>query len=211
MVPAPSASSGEGPARSAHETLGRTLQLLWSERQHPELGPSGLRHGSGLVQMAAPSQPAYASHVGAVQSTTGAHPASPAACCGEDMGRIATSRISGGAGWWKSPCPVLVRASGEQSPGATRHHLCRSQPLSLSPNQPTNVTAVPRLWTRRALRNTRTQRRPMAVRLALMVEKPRTRHRRRIQLRPQAPEPTPSPSGRRDSSFRGTRPPVVRQ
>ena len=29
--------------------------------------------------------------------------------------------ISGGAGWWKSPCPDLVRASGEQSPGATRH------------------------------------------------------------------------------------------
>ena len=36
------------------------------------------------------------------------------------MGRIATRHISGGAGWWQSPCPVLVRASGEQSPGATR-------------------------------------------------------------------------------------------
>ena len=37
------------PARSAHETLGRTLQLLRGERQHPKLGPSGLRHGSGLA------------------------------------------------------------------------------------------------------------------------------------------------------------------
>ena len=30
------------------------------------------------------------------------------------------SHISGRAGWWKHPSPVLVRASGEQSPGATR-------------------------------------------------------------------------------------------
>ena len=30
------------------------------------------------------------------------------------------SHISGRAGWWKPPSPVLVRASGEQSPGATR-------------------------------------------------------------------------------------------
>ena len=29
------------------------------------------------------------------------------------------SRISGGAGWWKSPSPDLARALGEQSPGAT--------------------------------------------------------------------------------------------
>ena len=30
------------------------------------------------------------------------------------------SHISGRAGWWKPPSPVLVRASGEQSPRATR-------------------------------------------------------------------------------------------
>ena len=30
------------------------------------------------------------------------------------------SHISGRAGWWKPPSPVLVRASGEQSSGATR-------------------------------------------------------------------------------------------
>jgi group II intron reverse transcriptase/maturase len=28
-------------------------------------------------------------------------------------GRLAASHFSGGAGWWKSPCPDLVRASGE--------------------------------------------------------------------------------------------------
>jgi hypothetical protein len=27
------------------------------------------------------------------------------------------SHISGGAGWWQSPSPVLVRASGAQGPG----------------------------------------------------------------------------------------------
>ena len=71
-------------------------------------------------KMAAPSQPAHASHVGAVQPIVGTLPASPAAGCRADMGGVATRHISGGAGWWKSPCPVLVRASGEQSPGATR-------------------------------------------------------------------------------------------
>ena len=34
-------------------------------------------------------------------------------------GRIAMSHITERAGWWKPPSPVLVRASGEQSPGAT--------------------------------------------------------------------------------------------
>ena len=71
-------------------------------------------------KMAAPSQPAHASHVGAVQPIVGTLPASPPAGCRADMGGVATRHISGGAGWWKSPCPDLVRASGEQSPGATR-------------------------------------------------------------------------------------------
>ena len=119
-VSAPPTPTGRGPARSAHETLGRTLQLLRSERQPSKSGPSGSRHATGLAQMAAPSQPAHASHVGAVQPIVGTLPASPAAGCGADMGGVATRHISGGAGWWKSPCPVLVRASGEQSPGATR-------------------------------------------------------------------------------------------
>ena len=119
-VSAPPTPTGRGPARSAHETLGRTLQLLRSERQPSKSGPSGSRHATGLAKMAAPSQPAHASHVGAVQPIVGTLPASPAAGCRADMGGVATRHISGGAGWWKSPCPVLVRASGEQSPGATR-------------------------------------------------------------------------------------------
>ena len=116
-VSAPPTPTGRGPARSAHETLGRTLQLLRSERQPSKSGPSGSRHATGLAKMAAPSQPAHASHVGAVQPIVGTLPASPAAGCRADMGGVATRHISGGAGWWKSPCPVLVRASGEQSPG----------------------------------------------------------------------------------------------
>ena len=115
-VSAPPTPTGRGPARSAQETLGRTLQLLRSERQPSKFGPSGSRHATGLAKMAAPSQPAHASHVGAVQPIVGTLPASPAAGCGADMGGVATRHISGGAGWWKSPCPVLVRASGEQSP-----------------------------------------------------------------------------------------------
>ena len=120
MVSAPPTPTGRGPARSAQETLGRTLQLLRSERQPSKSGPSGSRHATGLAQMAAPSQPAHASHVGAVQPIVGTLPDSPAAGCRADMGGVATRHISGGAGWWKSPCPDLVRASGEQSPGATR-------------------------------------------------------------------------------------------
>ena len=130
-VSAPPTPTGRGPARSAHETLGRTLQLLRSERQPSKFGPSGSRHATGLAKMAAPSQPAHASHVGAVQPIVGTLPASPAAGCRADMGGVATRHISGGAGWWKSPCPVLVRASGEQSPGATRPPLQWAGPYGL--------------------------------------------------------------------------------
>ena len=79
-------------------------------------------------------QPAHASHVGAVQSIAGTLPASPAAGCRADMGGVATRHISGRAGWWKSPCPVLERASGEQSPGATRPPPRRSPSNASIPN-----------------------------------------------------------------------------
>ena len=48
-----------------------------------------------------------------------------------NLGRSAMSHISGRAGWWKPPSPVLVRASGEQSPGATRRApgMGRSAPI----------------------------------------------------------------------------------
>ena len=98
LLAAPPASSGEGPARSAHETLGRTLQRLRGERQSPQSGPSGASHAEGLAQMAAPSQPTNASLVGAVQSIAGTPPVSPSAGRCADMGGIAARHISGGAG-----------------------------------------------------------------------------------------------------------------
>ena len=141
-VSAPPTPTGRGPARSAHETLGRTLQLLRSERQPSKSGPSGSRHATGLAKMAAPSQPAHASHVGAVQPIVGTLPASPAAGCRADMGGVATRHISGGAGWWKSPCPVLVRASGEQSPGATRPPCLLLVPLKLNAQISVEIEAI---------------------------------------------------------------------
>ena len=105
---------------AAHETVGRTHQLLRGERQLPQPCPSGASHATGLAQMAAPSQSENPSHMGAVQEDAGPLPAASSASGGADMGSVATRHISGGAGWWQSPCPVLVRASGEQSPGATR-------------------------------------------------------------------------------------------
>ena len=168
-VSAPPTPTGRGPARSAHETLGRTLQLLRSERQPSKFGPSGSRHATGLAQMAAPSQPAHASHVGAVQPIVGTLPASPPAGCCADMGGVATRHISGGAGWWKSPCPVLVRASGEQSPGATRppvYH--RLVPLPVrrvtSPAWQRAVIVLLRAIKHRQVKVITPQRRPRSVR-----------------------------------------------
>ena len=149
-VSAPPTPTGRGPARSAHETLGRTLQLLRSERQPSKSGPSGSRHATGLAQMAAPSQPAHASHVGAVQPIVGTLPASPAAGCRADMGGVATRHISGGAGWWKSPCPVLVRASGEQSPGATRPQVL----FSASSEHRSQMRVTPHLTSTKAMFST---------------------------------------------------------
>ncbi len=58
VVSTQSAPAGKGAARSAHETSCWTLQLLWGERQLPQLGLSSPRDAPGLVQVAAPSQPA---------------------------------------------------------------------------------------------------------------------------------------------------------
>jgi len=74
-----------------------------------------------MVQVVAPSQPTHASQLAAVRRLALASPAATSSDHGSDLGPVSMSRISGGAGSWKSPCPDLVRASGEQSPGATRH------------------------------------------------------------------------------------------
>lgn len=119
VVPATPASSGTGPTRTAHETLGRTLQLLRGERQYSMPPPSSLRNDLSLVQMVAPLQPANASHLEAVQRTAGTLPAFPFKSC-VNMGQLTTRHIVGEAVWRKYPCPILVRNSGERPPESTQ-------------------------------------------------------------------------------------------
>ena len=52
-------------------------------------------------------------HIGAIPPSETPHPRA-------DLGWIATSHTSGGAGWWKSPSPDLGRARGGRLPRATR-------------------------------------------------------------------------------------------
>ena len=111
------APASSGPARGAHETVGRTLQLLRGERQLPQPRPSGESHATGLAEMAAPSQSEHASHVGAVQEVVGPLRASPSAAGGADMGSVATRRISGGAGW----CMWRTRLCGEVCRGPRKN------------------------------------------------------------------------------------------
>ena len=51
-----------------------------------------------MVQVALPSEPTQASHVGAVRGFTSRFPASPTSDQGSNLGCVTTSRISGGAG-----------------------------------------------------------------------------------------------------------------
>jgi hypothetical protein len=68
-----------------------------------------------LVQVASPSKPANAPHLGEVWRAIAA-PASPAPPYhGPNLGDVATRHLSGRAGWWKSPCPDLARAPGPVS------------------------------------------------------------------------------------------------
>jgi hypothetical protein len=87
-----------------------TLQLLRRQRQLQKL-VAGDRAGEAyLVQVALPPEPTQASHLGAVRGSASRLPAPSTPAHRSDLGRVATSRISGGAGWWKSPCPDLERA-----------------------------------------------------------------------------------------------------
>ena len=112
------------PVRVQHAALTRRLaghiNYFGVNGNSPSLARVVRATQRGLAQMAAPSQSENPSHMGAVQEDAGPLPAASSASGGADMGSVATRHISGGAGWWQSPCPVLVRASGEQSPGATR-------------------------------------------------------------------------------------------
>ena len=67
LVPSPSAPSGKGSARGAHEATARPLQLLRRQRELSQ--PAAARPGgeASLVQVAVSSQPAQTSHLGAVR------------------------------------------------------------------------------------------------------------------------------------------------
>ena len=54
-----------------------------------------------------------ASHVAEVRGVVGTLPSAASSDSRAHLGLVATSHISGRAGWWKSPCPVPVRASEE--------------------------------------------------------------------------------------------------
>ena len=117
MVSKPSTLSARRTAQRAQTTFGRTLQLLWRERQHSQLEPTVILHRANVVQVAVPSQPAQTSQLGALSAVAEALPTTQSTHHGQHLGLNTASQLSGRAGWWKSPCPVLVRAPDEQSPG----------------------------------------------------------------------------------------------
>ena len=120
---------GSGPILGgAHETLPRPLQLLRRQRQLSKLVARHRVREAILVQMALPSESTQASHVGAVRGFTSRLPTPRSSDHGSDLGFVATSHISGGAGWWKSPCPDLERAQGGCLPRATRQLRSGSTP-----------------------------------------------------------------------------------
>jgi hypothetical protein len=99
LASSPSSPFGEGSARSAHEAHSGSLQLLRRQRQ---LSKSAVRRRAGeaiLVQVALPSEPAQAPYLGAVRGSASRLPAPEAPDHSPDLGPVATSRISGGAGW----------------------------------------------------------------------------------------------------------------
>ena len=59
-------------------------------------------------------------YVGEVAAHHRADPSLRATSPHSQVRQITPSYVVDNIRWWKSPCPVLVRASGEQSPGATR-------------------------------------------------------------------------------------------
>ena len=89
--------------------VARTLQLLRSPNgNHRRLGPSGSRHATALAQMAALLQTsACVSRGSGSNMRLSERVALPAArrTVVRIWRSVATRHISGGAAWWKSPCP----------------------------------------------------------------------------------------------------------
>ena len=93
------------PAPSGGNRRGRTVDDEWRRRgwlrRQSVSGTSGSAVGA--------NESAY---LGAVRGSTSRLPAPRASDLGSNLGFVTTSRISGGAGWWQSPCPDLERARG---------------------------------------------------------------------------------------------------
>ena len=117
LVSPPSTPSRGGSAQGAHKTHPRLLQLLGCPRRLHESSASRRRGEAVLVQMALPSEPWPASHVGAVHGLASRLSAPDAPDYASDLGFVATSLIHGGAGWWQSPRPDLERAGVDDCPG----------------------------------------------------------------------------------------------
>ena len=118
------------PVAVQHAALTRRIQGHFNY-----FGVSGNARSLGLLvnaterhwYVASPSKQPHASHLAEVRCVVGTIPSARASDSRANLGRIAMSHISGRAGWWKPPSPVLVRASGEQSSGATRQSAVKSR------------------------------------------------------------------------------------
>ncbi len=120
LVSTPSTLAGQGAARRAHEAHPGSLQLLRHQRQLSKSASVCRRGEAGLVQVASPSEPATAPHLGDVRQAVAALSSPTSPYHDPNLGDVATSQLSGRAGWWKSPCPDLARAPGAEASGATR-------------------------------------------------------------------------------------------
>src|SRR6185436_10827476 len=107
-------------APRAQETTARPLQLLRGERQRSSgLAAAVLGHPD-LEEVALAEEPALGDDVGALQSNGAC--ATPSSTEAEAALAVVSDvrRLRGRAGWWKSPRPVLVGATGGSPPVATR-------------------------------------------------------------------------------------------
>src|SRR5882672_7444219 len=110
MVSLSSARLGQGAAPIAHAQAGRALQLLRCERQHRCATETAVCSDVRLEEVARPKKPACAYGMEAVPRAARSSPASSRLDQSADL-EHSVSRSDRRAGWWKSPCPDLVRAA----------------------------------------------------------------------------------------------------
>src|SRR5262245_44352351 len=120
LVPPPAPPADCRPAHSARASHSWTLQLLRSEWQQSLFGASAVPCQARVVQVASPSEPTSAAQLEAVYHAAAGLSASLSSGGRAHLGVSSVSRVTGGAGWWKSPCPDLARASAGKPAEATR-------------------------------------------------------------------------------------------